>query len=56
MPQRNLVTQFAGFLAAQRAAHGGEHALLSGVAGVLLIPEPSSLRPYMLRSGCWPWC
>ncbi len=31
-----LVTQFVGFLAAQRAAHGGEHALLAGVAGALL--------------------
>lgn len=31
-----LVTQFVGFLAAQRAAHGGEYALLAGVAGALL--------------------
>lgn len=31
-----LVTQFVGFLAAQRAAHGGEHTLLAGVAGALL--------------------
>lgn len=30
-----LVTQFVGFLAAQRA-HGGDHALLAGVAGALL--------------------
>jgi chromate transporter len=31
-----LVTQFVGFLAAQRAAYGGDHALLAGVAGAVL--------------------
>ena len=30
------MTQFVGFLAAQRAAHGGDDALLAGVAGALL--------------------